>query len=88
LLAAVPRDESALVTILGQACTLRAAENGAVLVLTRLSSRDNKAERCEAVEASRAHELKERARDLERTKTDVLAKMEELSQNYQRWRTR
>jgi hypothetical protein len=52
-------------------------------VLTRWTSRDNKDQRCEAVEASRAHELKERKRDLERTEAEVQAKMEEMAQNYQ-----
>ena len=64
LLAAVPRDEAAIVSVLGQPCTLRVISDGAALVLTRRTSRDDQDARCEAVVAGRAHEPKERERDL------------------------
>jgi hypothetical protein len=82
LLAEVPLDEDAEVTVLGQTCTLRVVEAGAALELTQWRSSDDKAARCQAVAASRAHERAAREQDLALVEADVQAKMEEMARNY------
>jgi hypothetical protein len=83
LLAEVPNDPHAEVTVLGQRCTLRVVsdEEEDTMVVTRWTSADDRGARCEEVLAGRAHERSARQQELEAVARDVEAKMAEMKAN-------
>jgi hypothetical protein len=83
LLAEVPSDPTVEVTVLGQRCTLRVVshEGEDTLMVTRWTSTDDRAARCTAVLASRAHERSARQVELETVTREMDTKIAEIQAN-------
>lgn len=82
LLAEASRTAGAKVKVLGRSVSLHMTDGDQTLVLTRWNSTDDRDARCRATVERRAHEFAAREKDLEVTKLQVLAKMEEMAASH------